>query len=301
MLETLRIELWEHSAPSPMDLFAHAPRLRDFTAGERVTEKSLTIPWDQLQHFFINRNTNQPRQVLALLALASNVERAQFRVSTIGSVSPHTEAPGSVQLRNLRSLIVDFHNMDPLPFMAILHMPNIRELSLAIDRPLESLRPFWASLSSHGTLEKLALYWNNVLARIAKYRLHMPDIVHVLEDVKQLRVLELPQSGPTFISEDFLQRFALLDQSRAPILGPNLQTLLFHYLYGIDFQSFARTLQSRFPPGSEVTLKTVTILCPRRDLASTLETFQESVWWDQIRDVGINIQLQASESYAVWW
>ncbi|KZP02417.1 hypothetical protein FIBSPDRAFT_942054 [Athelia psychrophila] len=303
MLETLRIELWEaeHTATAPMGLFAHAPRLRDFIAGAHVTEKLMTIPWNQLQHLVINRYTKQPKQVLDLLALTSNVEHAQFFQMTCGG-SPPTEAPSSVQLRNLRSLIVNFNAIEPLPFMAILHTPKIRELSLVTTTPFESLRPFWAFLSSHGTLEKLALYWDDIyIAAEISFRPHIRNVVHVLEDVKQLRVLELPQSGPTFISKDFQQRFALLDQSGAPNLGPNLQTLLFHHSDGIDFQSFAHTLQSRFPPGSEVTLKTVTILCPQRDLVSTLETFQESVWWDQIRDVGINMQLQASESYAVWW
>ncbi|KZP02378.1 hypothetical protein FIBSPDRAFT_1055920 [Athelia psychrophila] len=301
ILKTLRIELWEHSAASPMDLFAHAPRLRDFIAGEHVTEKLLTIPWNRLQHFNINRSTNRPQQVLNLLALASNVERAQFRVSTSHIVWPNTEAPGSVQLRNLRSLIMVAHGLDPVPFMVILHMPKIRELSLAINMPVESRRPLWAFLSSHGTLEKLALYWGDAFAQMDRYIPYAPNAVRVLDDVKQLRVLELPQSEPALISADFLERFALLDQSGTPILGPNLQILLFHYSYHINYQSFARTLQSRFPPGGEVTLKTVTILCPQRDLVSKLKTFQKSVWWDQIRDLGINMQLQASESYAVWW
>ncbi|KZP25140.1 hypothetical protein FIBSPDRAFT_393828, partial [Athelia psychrophila] len=170
--------------------------------------------------------------------------------------------------------------------------------------PLEALRPLWTSLCSQSALEKLALYWINPYPNArtsgrSMFKLPSPNVVHILEDLKQLRVLEVPQPELMFISADFLERFSQLGPAGAPILGPNLQTFLFHHSSYIDFQSFARTLQSRFPPGSEVTLKTVTILYPHCDIVARREMYQKSAWWDQIRDVGINVRLQAS--YAVWW
>ncbi|KZP27290.1 hypothetical protein FIBSPDRAFT_313809 [Athelia psychrophila] len=129
-------------------------------------------------------------------------------------------------------------------------------------------------------------------------------LIPILEDLKQLRVLEVLEvleSDPTFISARFLKCFAQISPSSTPILAPNLYTLLFHYSQNTDFDSFARALQSRCLPGSQVILKTVTILCPECNLGSTLENFQTSPWWDQLRDVGIDMQLQALESYAVRW
>lgn len=206
MLETLKIDFWmseNGSVPSSMDSFADAPRLHDFTAGDHVAGKSLTISWNQLRNLDLSRGHCRPQPVLDLLALASNAERVKFEVCT-SSIWTRTQAPGSVQLQNLRSLNAVFREVPYIiPFMSILNMPSIFELSFANDRSSVSPRFFWTSLCS---LEKLALRPLECLRTCVK--LHSPDIIPILENLQQLRVLEVLESDPTFISTRFLKCFA---------------------------------------------------------------------------------------------
>lgn len=52
MLETLKFEFFSReslSSDSPLDLFEHAPRLREFSPGQSVDHTSLTLPFNQLR------------------------------------------------------------------------------------------------------------------------------------------------------------------------------------------------------------------------------------------------------------
>lgn len=302
MLEMLKIEFWDPYFPSlPMDVFSHAPQLRDFTAGQHATERFLTLPWNQLRYINTMPYMSRSQNVLDLLALASDVEHAEFRAANGYIEPPYTQAPGTVQLHNLQSLtaILNVINdqSDETTLFSVLDLPNICKLSLSTNRSAGSLGSLWMSLRSRTSLETLRLHSDS-----SGQRLNGQNILQILQTFKQLRVLEVPVLN--FLSTDFLESFAQRSSSGTPILGPNLQILLLrsnseNHIY---FDSLANALQLRCPLGSQAVLKTVTILClDGVNIPANLETFQDSAWWSHLRDVGISIQLQSWRSYAKWW
>lgn len=296
MLETLKLDFWDRSDLSaPTDLFAQAPHLRDLVIGQCVTARSLTLPWSQLRNIKLFTYLNSPQRVLDILTLASNIERAQFRVTGYDEFS-YTQAPGTVQLRNLQSLTtgVSGRNWSPTSFFTTLYMPSICNLSLTAGNFGESLRPLWTSFGSLTSLESLRFHCYNDT-------LDGESVVHIIQSLQHLVVLEVHARTAAFSSAYFLENFAQRSPHETPVLGPNLQTLLFRHSPGIDFDSFARALQSRCPPGSRVKLNTVIILCEESTMPSILRTFKASVWWDQIRDVGIDVQLNSLQSCTEWW
>lgn len=302
MLEMLKIEFWDPYFPSlPMDVFSHAPQLRDFTAGQYATERFLTLPWNQLRYINTMPYMSRSQNVLDLLALASDVEHAKFRAANGYIEPPYTQAPGTVQLHNLQSLtailnVIDDQS-DETTLFSVLDLPNICKLSLSTNRSAGSLGSLWMSLRSRTSLETLRLHSDS-----SGQRLNGQNILQILQTFKQLRVLEVPVLN--FLSTDFLESFAQRSSSGTPILGPNLQILLLrsnseNHIY---FDSLANALQLRCPLGSQAVLKTVTILClDGVNIPANLETFQDSAWWSHLRDVGISIQLQSWRSYAKWW
>lgn len=123
-------------------------------------------------------------------------------------------------------------------------------------RSWELARRHVTYLCSQPLLEKLALTTRG-------YRKSgIRDMIKILNNTKELLILEGPESGTTFISVDFLESFALLDSSGTPILSPKLHTL-FAYSKDINFELFAQALvvRSLCSPGKHAVLITVTILC----------------------------------------
>lgn len=117
------------------------------------------------------------------------------------------------------------------------------------------------------------------------------DIVQILQRARQLRVLEVLDYHPIFISDDFLQAFAQLGLSGIPVLCPNLETICFRYCPNTDLASFVLALCTRGSSGSQNRLKTITILGDKYDKASVERTLQTSTCLDELRDTGIKIQV----------
>lgn len=210
---------------------------------------------------------------------------------------PYARAPGTVQLRNLRSLTTDVAGLDwvPIPFFAVLHVPSICNLSLTTSKSGESLRSLWTFLGPWTSLESLRF------RSIFNGKLDGEDIVHIIQSLEHFLVLEVYAHTAAFTSAYFLEGFAQRSPCGTPVLGAKLQTLFFRYSAGTKFDSFSRALQSRCPPGSQFKLETVIILCEESNMAPILRTSKASVWWDQLQDVGIDVQLKSLESYVKWW
>lgn len=315
MLETLKFEFFDReglSMDSPIDLFVRAPRLREFSAGQFVDHTSLSLPFNQLRDIKPVYYKHNIQNSLNLLKLASNVEHYELRLNGRSPGMAPSSIQSIIEIPKLQSLTAVFDwgfdggaPVGPAQFFAFLHTPNIRALSLAIDaRSWKTTKRHVSFLCSQPLLVKLAL--NTCRYREmndASEKLTDQDMIEILNAAKQLRELDIPESGTTFISEDFVKSFARLDSSGTPILSPNLQTLLFRHSKHINFENLAQALivRSLCSPGNHAVLTTVTILCAKSKMVSVLETFRVSAWWDQLQDLGIELQVMDLEAYAVWW
>lgn len=309
MLETLKFEFFDRegfSINSPIDLFAHAPCLREFSPGKFVDHTSLTLPFNQLRdikHVYYEHNIQSS---LDLLELASDVECYELRADDQSPGWELNPIQSTIELPKLHSLTAVFDGFSnevdegPARFFAFLHMPSIRALSLVMDKQSwELAKRHVLPLCSQPLLEKIALSacrsWKIFDDKKIMGGQH---IMEILSAAKQLRSLEIPEAGGIFISADFVESFALLDSSGIPILSPNLQSLLFRHCYSINFEMLAQALMLRSLCSP---LTTVTILCWEDSMADILETFRVSAWWDQLHDLGIEVQVVDKYTYATWW
>ncbi|KAF7967165.1 hypothetical protein HWV62_35644 [Athelia sp. TMB] len=342
-LELLQFDFCNHGnrplLVEPIDIFAHAPRLQDFSAGVNVDRASLHIPWSQLRTIKSLSDDHSPQSMLNLLKTAPYIERCRMKIegNTSGPSLTPGQAPGSVQLSNLRYLTAVFESEDPTSFFTILDIPNIRELSLATDMGWGPLISTLTSICSQPSLEKLALMsmmwydspdvsdgledsddsgdtndtndtddsddsddsdeFNKALFR----RLRGNDLMQILKAAKHVRELEVPECNPRFFTAAFMKRFGQLRSSGTPILCPNLQKLLFRYSEKMDLEPLGKALLSRCSSTSHPTLRDVVVLCWDAKRASITKALQSSSWWIKLRDVGIDMRVSRFENYEQWW
>ncbi|KAF7970404.1 hypothetical protein HWV62_24205 [Athelia sp. TMB] len=308
LLETLMFNFWEEddkALTTPIDIFAQAPRLRTLRAGRDINHLSITLPWKQLRTI-IHRFREYPAQNLRdLLALASDVEYYDLHLGEMtGSMAvSSSHSPATVQLENLRSFAVSFRGSDPVSFFKAVHMPGIQSLSLATTKNVswDIMTPCLVSICSQSSLEKLAL---NTQLSIYDSGDSLPSqhAVQILKAAKRLRHLEVPESGMSFMSAEFMEIFGQLDPSGTPTLGPNMETLLFCQHNNIDYELVAQALLSRCLPGRPSILKTITILCfQTQTLKVIMDKWQGLPCWGQLQSVGIEVQVREWNTYESWW
>ncbi|KAF7974216.1 hypothetical protein HWV62_13193 [Athelia sp. TMB] len=342
-LELLQFDFCNHGnrplLVEPIDIFAHAPRLQDFSAGVNVDRASLHIPWSQLRTIKSLSDDHSPQSMLNLLKTAPYIERCRMKIEGNASGPSLTpgQAPGSVQLSNIQYLTAVFESEDPTSFFTILDIPNIRELSLATDMGWGPLISTLTSICSQPSLEKLALMsmmWydspdvsdgsedsddsgdtndtndtddsddsddSDEFNKALFRRLRGNDLMQILKAAKHVQELEVPECNPRFFTADFMKRFGQLRSSGTPILCPNLQKLQFRYSEKMDLEPLGEALLSRCSSTSHPTLRDVVVLCWDAKRASITKALQSSSWWIKLRDVGIDMRVSRFENYEQWW
>lgn len=300
ILEVLEFELWDDAASVvPIDLFADAPRLQTFSAGRNVSKTTLTLPWNQLRDIRDKKRAfNMLSSLIEWVASAPDIESYRLQVNGYGQALTLTHA--IVQLPKLQSLSVMFCGLDSTPYalLAALHMPNICELSLITNISWDLLMPPLVPLCYQISLHKLALRTDYNFKTKKSQNLTSKDMVQILKAAQQLRVLEIMDIQPAFLTKSFMETFALLSPSGTPILCPKLQTIVFRQSRHTDLASFAHALQMRTSSGTQTILKTIIIVCKASIRASFLENLRTFAWWDQLRDVGIDVQVGDWASYS---
>lgn len=293
VLEWLSIRLWEDIGSSkPIDTFACAPRLRALGIGSEISPISFKAPWDQLRTVDLGHHLNA-QQLLNTMALMPNMETCHVQLAPDPISTTVSHQPHALQLPKLQSLAIHVTSAIGLgPFLAALHLPNIRDLSLRISVASweSTLTAQLVSLLSPSKLQKLTLRQD---------RASGGDIIKILAATPELQELQL--LGPSSIfcmDDDFLAHFGRLADGETPVLVPKLQTFGFRYSPGtkdLNFVALNNAMVSRtLPQGS---LRVVTISCYRETQAPKPNDPSTLARWDQFREAGLDFQIVRQSLY----
>ncbi|KZP22107.1 hypothetical protein FIBSPDRAFT_953196 [Athelia psychrophila] len=237
--------VWDVIQSDISGMFATAPRLRSLKLLHLFDLPQL--PWRHLRELFMNGEISA-HSCLDVLKTTFSLQKCDFFIMFTDRQSTH--APSSITLPMLQSLSVGFTRgaEGDLPyFLSAMCLPSIQELSISANDPAAPFTtPEFPSLVAdalvsviaHGSLLKLAL------GLPSPAQITPASTISILRAAPKLLELTLMDGTALVLnSQVFIDYFNAPDAH----LVPNLQTLDFECLSGLDISTALGMIEGSYP------------------------------------------------------